>query len=685
MTLLRPPLGRPLGTESGPSPEVLFKEARRRRRRRWAVGAAVVILVASGAWLGDGASGNGGREPRPKATTPRPQGAAPPVPATRGPLPVLPHAAPSLRSIAFFNPTVGYGLFQLTRGGFCEVAVSETTDGGSTFAAPVPVAPCNRFDVSTSARLAFDDHGDGFLYGTSLFVTHDGGSSWQPDPQPGPVVSVEALGSSIWMLEATCAPPVSRTSPQRCPLRVYESTDGGGRWEQSPAQPPSASMTGRIGDWWGSLVRVSTTAAYVVGVPTTATAATGASAAGTVPLYFTADGGRSWVQRTIPCGPGAERAVVSAAPSGTLFAVCGWFTQVGGEQHKAVLVSTDGGATWARRATCPVFACPLSSGYLGVIDAVSPSVAYEIGYRGGLLETTDGGAVWSWSADRAPVGTGGPSDVIFFDPSDGVALSTGDLWHTTNAGQSWSETTAAVHQAPLPTRTGGSLAASTLPAPITTHARSIAARTSVRFEAPFVLPPSLSATATANRDRYSVSLFECPGLLRFDTPAIGRGSCAGTGHRFGSFGGTRAASAGAARRVVQEAVARPPGCPRSRKLVRQAARTGSVVQVEVAATGSLCALTWQDGRWALEIVGEITSGEVTILVDTPTEQLGHWSARPGSTGVLIVDKVAGRVQVLARWSSGSSVYDVRVPVAAVMPTLAGALPLISAMTPVSSG
>ncbi|MGH9089022.1 MAG: hypothetical protein ACRDYZ_13090 [Acidimicrobiales bacterium] len=140
--------------------------------------------MASGAWIAYGASGGGGHTPKPRATTPSRQGAGPTGPTTRAESPAVPTPSPYLQEIAFFNPTLGYGLFRRTPAGFCELAVAKTTDGGSHFAAPVPVAPCDRFGGATTG-LALDDHGDGFVYGTSLFVTHDGGTSWQLDPQPG--------------------------------------------------------------------------------------------------------------------------------------------------------------------------------------------------------------------------------------------------------------------------------------------------------------------------------------------------------------------------------------------------------------------------------------------------------------------------------------------------------------------
>lgn len=686
MTLLRPPAERPLETEVGDPPEVLFKEARQRRRRRWAIGVAAVVLAASGAWVGYGASGNGGQVPRPEATTPPRQGAGPTGPATRAPSPAPSTSPPSLQTVAFFNPTLGYGLFRQTQGGFCEVAVAETTDGGSHFAVPVPVAPCGR--SFTLAGLAFDDHGDGFVYGASLFVTHNGGTSWQPDPQPGQVVSVEALGTSIWMLEADCAQPVSQTHPQRCPLQVYESTDGGRTWTPSPTPPASASVTGRIGRGWGSLIRVSTTAAYVVAAPPTPTSAPNRTTPGTVPLSFTNNGGRTWVQRSIPCGADAQRAILSAAPSGTLFAVCGWYTQVGGQQRKAVLVSTDGGASWSKQATCggPPFTappCSLALGNLGVVDAVSSSTAYEIGSRGPLLETTDGGGEWTADQVTGEAGGSGGATAIFFGPSDGVAFTTHHLWHTANASQGWSQTSPSVHQAPLPLLRRGHLDVATLPAPLKAAARRVQAKTSVPFEAPFTVPPSLSATAKVTGNQYAVSLFECPHLLGFDAPAVGTGACGGVGQKFGSFGGERQASASAARAVVRKDVARPPGCPTGRTLTRHRAPTGDVAEVGVAGTGSVCAFTWEQGRWTVEVVGAVTSHEVTTAVLTPMEQLTHWSALPGTAGVLIMDKTADGVHVLARWSQGSTVYDVRVSTAVTYPTLTGALPLISDLTPVS--
>jgi hypothetical protein len=122
-----------------------------------------------------------------------------------------------------------------------------------------------------------------------------------------------------------------------------------------------------------------------------------------------------------------------------------------GFQPKFSSVSINGGRTWSVHGTCIALgACrgnnPPNDGYLGNVDAVSANTAYLIGERSVLLVTHDGGR--NWQAEPTVNDTaGGPAQVIFFGPDDGVALAQTnaiDIWHTSNAGKTWTAVTPTV-------------------------------------------------------------------------------------------------------------------------------------------------------------------------------------------------------------------------------------------------
>lgn len=252
------PLGRAGGVVE--APDVLFREARRRRRRRWlgaGLAAACTIGLVAGLLLSIGAP-----PPQPPAAHPTASPTSRPrhqASATQSVSPPLVSGTTRLVSVAFFNATSGYGVFSIGQTPNCQIAVASTSDGGADFRSPVTVASCSA--VGSSASLAFDDHGDGFLYSatdTVLYESHDGGSSWTASPQAGDVLSVEALGYSVWMLTVQC--PVTSPPPDldaTCQLSVRESTDGGGRGGQAPASrrraPPTTLPQPVAGDWSASV------------------------------------------------------------------------------------------------------------------------------------------------------------------------------------------------------------------------------------------------------------------------------------------------------------------------------------------------------------------------------------------------------------------------------------------------
>jgi photosystem II stability/assembly factor-like uncharacterized protein len=352
-------------------------------------------------------------------------------------------AGARLTAIAFVSRADGYGMFTRQAGGRCQILAGRTTDGGADFGtlASVTAWPCGQ--NPPASFLTADAHGDAFLYDPKLFVSHDGGRTWAPGHQPGTVLAVATVGRSAWMVRADC--------PRRghsCPLRLLESANGGRTWAPAPAQPPGATVRDvggqpaqepAAGQTW--LLRTGWSSAYVLSSPVRDTA----------PLWFTADGGATWSIRQVRCGQvGAISATLTAAPDGTLLAVCAGQPSAG-FQLKSAGQSADGGRSWTVHTPCPASrpgcrrGMPLDFGYLGQIDAVSAGTAFLAGDRSSLLVTTDGGSRWRTVRPAIGDSGGGTAQVIFVSRRDGFVL--GDdgrnnerptIWRTTDGGTRWS-------------------------------------------------------------------------------------------------------------------------------------------------------------------------------------------------------------------------------------------------------
>ena len=191
--------------------------------------------------------------------------------------------------VAFRDDSHGYGLFWTADpvSLSCRMSVAPTDDGGTTFGPATPVGPTTQ--RCADGGLSFDDAGDGFVFGPGLWVTHDGGRSWSDAHLAGTVLSVVAVGLSVWMLQAACGPDPSSS----CMLTLTQSTDGGRTWSGAPTDvspsPIPDTFGSTAGDDQTSMVRSNPTSAQIF-VP---------------PLWFsTSDAGQTWQQHTVRCGAG---------------------------------------------------------------------------------------------------------------------------------------------------------------------------------------------------------------------------------------------------------------------------------------------------------------------------------------------------------------------------------------------
>jgi photosystem II stability/assembly factor-like uncharacterized protein len=348
--------------------------------------------------------------------------------------------------VAFFDAKHGYGLFEDRNQGPCSLAVASTSDGGSTFSPPAPItgSSCDSYlggPLATS--LSFDDHGDGFAFDPSLFITHDGGNTWSEVSSFNPVLDVVPLGYSVWALHGSC----SNASTPVCSFGIEESSDGGKTWTDHPL-PETGNSTS-----YTDLVRTSASSAFLVAA-SLIYQQIGQAPNEAVTLLSTTDRGESWqTVSSAPCVGRGWSIDLSRAPDGALWLVCGG--QPGaGNQIKSVARSLDGGRTWVQ-GPCAVGlpiqrfleclgSAHMFAGYLGDLVALSDTTAFIDGGRNFLQVSHDGGVTWSRTNPVIGDGDLGVGGLYFANPNTGwviygVENPAATLWHTTDGGSTWRE------------------------------------------------------------------------------------------------------------------------------------------------------------------------------------------------------------------------------------------------------
>jgi hypothetical protein len=268
----------------------------------------------------------------------------------------------------------------------------------------------------------FVDVEHGFLYGTSLLRTTDGGRVWHGLRTPGPILDLEpGAGGVVYALvqDRTEAGATARA-------HLYRLAAG------SDALVPAGPRAGVDADWWS--LAVQGTAVYLL-APTA-----GADPPLSWTLWSSRDGGASWRHASAPCAwPGADGGALAAWSDRGLALACG--SEPGaGNQSKTFYASTDGGLTWhltGRLAFGP--------GYIADLAAAGPRDWLLSEARGTLEVSGDGGRRWREAMFRgSQSAVEGWGAVSFTGAGHAVALpwtlNGSVLGHSADAGATWTET-----------------------------------------------------------------------------------------------------------------------------------------------------------------------------------------------------------------------------------------------------
>src|SRR6266568_5102896 len=249
---------------------------------------------------------------------------------------------------------------------------------------------------------------------------------------PGAAVVLHALDGQRAWLAVTAA---TTDSPAVHLTEVFTTVTGGRTWtESAPLKVPGyARLLSAAGPERGWLLM-----AYG-----------GAMGQEPIQLYRTGDAGRRWslVAGTPQTGTGGNGLPVSCDKVGLAFATAsvGWLSGACFSLSDALLVSRDGGVTWASQvlpaatSSCSIYGCEVSgpqfagrTGFLVIDRAPAPY----------FLVSQDLGV--TWRRQPLPPAAGQDPRIQFFGPLSGMLVSAGPqgvighvLYTTANGGRTW--------------------------------------------------------------------------------------------------------------------------------------------------------------------------------------------------------------------------------------------------------
>ena len=315
-------------------------------------------------------------------------------------------------SVSFISADDGWVLGSAPCSNPVCTSIVQTTDGGHTWSGiPAPTEKLSTDGRDGLGGLRFADANDGYAFGDALWVTHDGGATWQQSALPGTgsrfAVQLAAYNGFVYVLIAPTSQPATAG-------QLYRS--------------PVGSET------WTSVLTVTTPAPANLGLDVHGDDVWVLAPGSSTTLYHSPDDGATWSHSTAPCN--GDFAV---GPSASYTALGCSSDPGAGSATKTVSISTDGGQTFTQTTASP------PHGGVSLALAVAQQGSLVVASASGasfLYATFDGGNSWQTVLNST---TGGQAwhDLGFTTAQQGVAIE-GDpatppsqLWMTRDGGHFW--------------------------------------------------------------------------------------------------------------------------------------------------------------------------------------------------------------------------------------------------------
>lgn len=269
------------------------------------------------------------------------------------------------------------------------------------------------YSYANGVRFANSDLG--FLFGSSFYVTTNGGNSWHKEASPGTIYDIESGAGSVYALVNKCGISVSCGT-----ATLYKIENNGTTFAQID---PSITVN------WDSRLVVQGDKAYLLADPTN-------PGPSQIRLWRSTKH-KIWNSVITPCKwSGANFGALAAWSTTGLVLVCG-LEPGAGSQMKTAYYSTNSGDTWSAP-----FQLSFTGGYVGSLSASSQNTWILGEGRGTILVTHNSGKTWERAIFSSPErSVGGWGFVGFTTENEAIALpwtlngSVIAISH--NAGNNW--------------------------------------------------------------------------------------------------------------------------------------------------------------------------------------------------------------------------------------------------------